>query len=160
MKDIKENFDGTDRKIIAMLRDDGRMTNNEIARTLKISEGTVRNRIKKLTDDGAIRITGLVNPDFLPEKHLVLLEIKVAVSKDLTRIAEKISELPGVISVYIITGRMDIMAEVFVESKFGLIEFIGTHLASVDGIASTETHVIMKHYNKWIDSLQSQISSL
>lgn len=158
MKDIKGKFDETDRKIIALLRDDGRMTNNEIARTLEISEGTVRNRIKKLTEDGAIRITGLVNPDFLPEKHLVLLEIKVAVSRDLKSIAEKISELPGVISVYIITGRMDIMAEVFVESKFGLIEFIGTDLASVEGIVSTETHVIMKHYNKWIDAKNSRIT--
>ena len=158
MKDMNEKFDETDRKIIAMLGDDGRMTNNEIARNLGISEGTVRNRIKRLTEEGAIRITGLVNPDFLPEKHLVLLEIKVAVSRDLKRIAGKISELPGVTSVYIITGRMDIMAEVFVESKFGLIEFIGTHLASVEGIVSTETHVIMKHYNKWIDSKNSQIS--
>lgn len=152
MRDIRDKFDETDRKIIAMLRDDGRMTNNEIARTLDISEGTVRNRIKKLTEDGAIRITGLVNPDFLPEKHLVLLEIKVAVSRDLKRIAEQIAGLSGVVSVYIITGRMDIMAEVFVESKFGLIEFIGTDLATVEGIVSTETHVIMKHYNKWIDA--------
>ena len=152
MKDIKDKFDSTDRKIIAKLRDNGRMTNNEIARSLEISEGTVRNRIKKLTEDGSIKITGLANPDILPQKHLVLFEIKVAVSKDLKRIAEEISGLPGVISVYIITGRMDIMAEVFVESKFGLIEFIGTHLALVGGIVSTETHVVMKHYNKWIDS--------
>ncbi|HBC89304.1 MAG TPA: transcriptional regulator [Lentisphaeria bacterium] len=150
MKDTRDNFDATDRKIITLLRDDGRITNNEIARILGVSEGTVRNRIRKLTDDGSIKITGLVNPDFLPEKNLVLVEVKVAVSKDLKCIAEKISILPGVISVYVITGRMDVMVEAFVESKFGLIEFVGKHLASVGGIVSTETHVIMKHYKKWI----------
>ncbi|OGV52401.1 MAG: hypothetical protein A2X49_13535 [Lentisphaerae bacterium GWF2_52_8] len=152
MKLIQENFDELDKQIIGMLRDDGRMTNNEIARSLGVSEGTVRNRIKKLSESGAVRIAGLLNPDFFPDKHLVLLEIKVAVSKDLKRIAEQIAAMPDVVSVYIITGRMDIMAELFVDSKFGLIEFVGTQLASVDGIVSTESHVIMKHYNKWISA--------
>ena len=152
MKAIDQHFDRTDREIIALLHDDGRITNNEIARKLGVSEGTVRNRIKKLSDTGALKITGLINPDFLPDKQLVLLQIKVALSKDLKSIAEKISALPGVISVYIVTGRMDIAAEIFVDSKFGLIEFIGTHLASVEGVVSTETHMVMKHYNKWISS--------
>lgn len=150
MKSANDQFDKTDKQIIAMLREDGRTTNNEIARELGVSEGTVRNRIRKLTEDGSIKITGLVDPDCLPDKNLVLLGIKVAVSKDLETIAEKISKLPGVVSVYIITGAMDITAEVFVDSKFGLIEFIGQQLIKVDGIVSTETHVVMKHYNKWI----------
>lgn len=156
MKATELSLDGTDLRIVAMLGGDGRCGNNEIARKLGVSEGTVRKRIKRLTDSGAIRVEALVNPDVLEDRHLALLEIKVAVSKELESVAEKIAALPGVVSVHIITGGMDIMAEVLVESKFGLIEFIGTHLASVNGIASTETHIVMKHYGKWLPAKNLQ----
>ena len=151
MSHLAGNFDDTDREILTMLHKDGRTTNNEIARVLSVSEGTVRNRIKKLIDQGAVKITGLVNPDFLPDRHLVLLEVKVAVSKDLDSIANKIAKLAEVVSVSIVTGRMDISVEAFVETQFGLIKFIDQQLSSIEGIVSTETHVVMKHYNKWLD---------
>lgn len=146
-----EHFDKVDQKILAILHLDGRTSNSDIAKALGVSEGTVRNRIKKLLDKGAVKFTGLLNPDFLPDRNLVQIGIKVAASKDLSAIAEKISGLPHVISVYIITGEMDIVIEAFVESKFGPIDFIDKQLSSIDGIVSTETQVVMKHYNKWLD---------
>ena len=42
--------------IMAILREDGRLSNREVARRLDVSEGTVRQRLKKLQDAGAIRI--------------------------------------------------------------------------------------------------------
>ena len=104
-------MDELDKKIIALLVEDGRMSNNEIARILEISEGTVRNRIRKLADAGMLKVTGLVSPDAISEKQLFFLGVKVAVSKDLSIISEKISQLQQVQSVYITTGRYDIIIE-------------------------------------------------
>lgn len=151
MKNTDSKTDSLDRRIAALLRKDGRITNKEIAAKTGISEGTVRNRVRKLLATNTVRVAGLANPDFLPEKNLVLVEAKVAVTKDLEAVAAKIARLPAVLSVYLITGRMDIMIEAFVEAKFGLVEFVGKQIASVNGIVSTETHVVMKQYKKWLD---------
>lgn len=42
------------RRILQLLVDDGRMTHNEIAAKLKRSPSTVRDRIKRMEDDGII----------------------------------------------------------------------------------------------------------
>ena len=41
-------MDRLDEKIIQILRDNGRISNAEIARDLNVSEGTIRRRIRKL----------------------------------------------------------------------------------------------------------------
>lgn len=143
-------LDPLDKKLISILNRNGRENNSDIARELSISEGTVRNRIKKLTDSGILKVSGLLNPDTVPEKQLVFLGVKIAVSKDLRNLAEKISILEGVQAAYITTGRYDIIVEVWLNVKYGLIQFLSETLASIDGITSTESFLIMKSYNKWI----------
>jgi Lrp/AsnC family transcriptional regulator for asnA, asnC and gidA len=143
-------MDRLDKKIIACLVEDGRMSNNEIARILEISEGTVRNRIRRLSECGALKISGMTAPDSLPDRELVLIGVKVAVSRDLTDIAEKISLLPEVQAASIITGRYDIMVEALLKVKSGPIDFLYGSLSKIQGIIATETFMIMKSFNKWI----------
>ena len=71
-------MDEIDKKIVEMLNADGRINSIEMARKLEISEGTVRNRIKKMTDANILKVTGLINPDLMPDKQLFLLGVKVA----------------------------------------------------------------------------------
>ncbi|MDD5599905.1 MAG: Lrp/AsnC family transcriptional regulator [Victivallaceae bacterium] len=143
-------MDKTDRKIISILSCDGRANNNHIARELNMSEGTVRNHIKKLSEDGILRVAGGVNPDKIPDKHFFILGVKVAASKDLTNVAEIIAEFDEVLSVCITTGRYDLMVEAWLPVKNGLIDFISRRLASVDGIVSSESFLAMKSLKKWI----------
>lgn len=149
MKPTKQ-LDSLDRNVILLLNRDGRTTNKELSEKLSVSEGTIRNRITRLLQAGELKISGLINPDSYSDKQLIILGINVAASKDLTRIAEAVAELPGIHSVSITTGRYDLMVEVWTDTKFGLINFINGSLTTVDGIVSTESFVIMKSYNKWI----------
>jgi Lrp/AsnC family transcriptional regulator for asnA, asnC and gidA len=144
------NFDKTDKQLINYLSGDGRLSNNEIARKLSVSEGTVRKRMKKLTEAGALKISGGINPDAVSARQLVFIGIKVAVSKDLNSAAGRISELDNVQSVYITTGRYDIVAEAWLEVKSGIIDFLSGPLASINGIVSTETFIIIKSFGKWV----------
>lgn len=145
-------LDDIDKQIIDCLNGNGREGNNQIARTLGVSEGTIRNRIKKLIDDGHLAVTGLVNPDSIPGKDLVTLGANVARTKDLCLIAEEVYKLQGVQSVYITSGRFDLMVEVWLDVKFGLIDFLSNRLAAVEGIVSTESFLVVKSYGKWISS--------
>jgi len=143
-------LDKTAKEIIALLKDDARITNKEIAGRLSISEGTVRNRIKALLDEGQLKLTGLTSPDKNQKKQLVMLGISLAASKDLQNKAEEIADLPEVKSTSITTGRYDILVEVWVDVKYGLISFLSDSLSKVDGVVSTESFIIMKSFNKWI----------
>ena len=47
---------------------DGRVSFKKIADDLQLAEGTVRARVKKLRDEGVLEISGLVDPEAIPEK--------------------------------------------------------------------------------------------
>ena len=87
--------DKIDTGILEALRENGRMANSEIAARLSVSEGTVRNRIAKLTSAGFLTVRGLVDPDMTEEKRVIFVGVKVAVSQDLERPAEAVSKLQG-----------------------------------------------------------------
>ena len=143
-------LDEIDRGILEALRADGRTNNSVIAARLGIAEGTVRQRMKKLTDAGVIRISALVNPEIISEHQLCMVGLKLSESKRLESSAQEISALPEVRSVAIVTGRYDLLCEVLVASNHGLIRFLSESLAKVAGIESSETFLLLKTYDKWI----------
>jgi Lrp/AsnC family transcriptional regulator for asnA, asnC and gidA len=143
-------LDELDWKIVESLRKKGRDSNAEIARRLRVTEGTIRIRIKKLTDAGILRITGQVNPEFLLGHQAVMVGINVKESKSLEKTAQSIARLPNVSYAAITSGRYDILAQVVVESNKGIINFLTESLAKISTVSRTETFVLLKTYNCWV----------
>jgi Lrp/AsnC family transcriptional regulator for asnA, asnC and gidA len=143
-------LDELDRDIIQALRLDGRTNNSTIAAQLGVAEGTVRQRVRKLSEAGVLRVSALVNPEVISEHQLCVIGLKVTESKHLEASAEAVSHLPEVRSVAIVTGRYDLIVEVLVDSNHGLIRFLSESLAVVQGIQSSETFLLLKTYDKWI----------
>jgi len=143
-------LDDTDYKIIELLKENGRIQNNEIASRLSISEGTVRNRIKKLIESNFLFIKGLINPEMITEKQLVIIGIRVSDSKKMEKVGLYMTTLKDVVSVNMTTGRFDLIIEIFIEPK-NLLSFLSVELAKIDEmILSTESFVTMKSFKKWI----------
>jgi Transcriptional regulators len=141
--------DETDWKIINILKE-GYVPNNNIARELGISEGTVRARLKKLKEAGILEVRALINPDVLENKQLVLVAMRVAESKLLDLKAEELSHLKNVLSVSIASGRYDLIAEVLLDSNRGLVEFLTEELSTVEGILASESFIMLKNYHKFV----------
>lgn len=131
--------------IINHLRD-GRVPFKKIAEKLGVSEGTIRSRVKKLQDEGVLEITGLINPDVLPNKYVVMVGVKLK-DMDLVKKAEEFSKLKGVISVCVVTGRFDLMLTVMLKKEFGMLEFYTNEVSQIDNVRSVETFVVYKSYN-------------
>jgi Lrp/AsnC family transcriptional regulator for asnA, asnC and gidA len=142
-------FDDTDRNIIKILQENGRIPNNEIASRLSVSEGTVRNRIKKLTEHDLLKVKGLTNPDKGTENQLIFILVKLEMTKNWKEIARDVTKLPNVKSVSMTTGRFDLIIELFIEPH-NLINFLTEDLAGVGSISSTESLVTIKNINKWV----------
>ena len=146
---MKIKIDNTDMRIIEILEKNGRTPNNEIAVRLSISEGTVRNRIKKLAESNFLHVKGLTNPEERTDKQLIFILVQLEVTKKWKEIAKKVSELPNVKSVSMITGRFDLIIELFIEPH-NLIDYLTEDLAAVGNISSTESMVAIKNFKKWI----------
>jgi Lrp/AsnC family transcriptional regulator for asnA, asnC and gidA len=141
--------DETDWKIIEILRK-GYVPNNTIARRLNISEGTVRVRLKKLKDAGIVEVRALINPDALENQQLALVAMSVAESRLLESKAKEVSVLENVLSVFIVSGRYDLIAEVLVDSNRGLVQFLTGQLSKVKGIVHSESFLMLRNYRKFV----------
>lgn len=86
-------MDETDRKIIELLQQDGRLEDVEIARRVGISHDTVKRRRKKLEDAGYIKIQANINPRKLGYTNVFFLGITLAPGKEVRRIAEKLASM-------------------------------------------------------------------
>ena len=141
--------DTMDWKIIEILSK-GHVPNSQVAEQLKVSEGTIRRRIKALQADGVMKIRALLNPDILANQQLALVVANVDKPNLLKTKAKEISQLENVTSVSIISGRYDLLIEALVESNKGLVSFITENLSKVEGISKTETFLILKSFGKYI----------
>ena len=52
---LQMKLDQTDKKIIQLLGADARMSNNQMAKVIGVTEGTVRNRIQKLIENRSLK---------------------------------------------------------------------------------------------------------
>lgn len=141
--------DEIDWKIIDILRK-GHIPNNAIAKELNVSEGMVRQRIKRLKEAKILTIRALINPDVLSSQQLAVIAVNVKEAALLEDKAQEIASLPNVLSVSVSSGRYDLLAEVLVSSNRGLVRFLTEELSSVEGVSTTESFMLLKTYNKFV----------
>ncbi|MFP4373131.1 MAG: Lrp/AsnC family transcriptional regulator [Spirochaetaceae bacterium] len=141
--------DETDWSIIELVRA-GVVSNSAIAAQLGLSEGTVRQRIKRLKESGVLAFRGLIDPDVLTNRQLTLMGANVTESRLLDAKAREIAELPNVLSVSIASGRFDLIIEVLVDSNHGLVDFLINEISAIEGISKTESFLLLKTYSKFV----------
>ena len=83
-------MDETDKKIIELLHQDGRMDDVEIARKIGISHDTVKRRRNKLEEAGYIKIQANINPRKLGYTSVFILGLTLSPGIDVRKIAEKL----------------------------------------------------------------------
>jgi len=125
---------------------DGRVPFKKIADDLGVSEGTVRTRVKKLTDEGVLDIAGLVDPEAIPDLGVVLVGVKVK-DMDLVKKGEEFSKLKGVTSVCVVTGRYDLIVTVLLTRDFTMLRFYTDEVSTIDRVQSVESFVVYKSFN-------------
>ena len=139
------NIDKTNLAIIKQLRN-GRKSYQKIACDLAVSENTVRTRVQKLIEEGVLDINGVINPESIDGHRVVIVGVKLQ-SMDLVNKGKEFSNLKGVVSVSVVTGRFDLILIVLLKSGFGLLEFYTEEVSKIKDVQSVETFVVYKSYN-------------
>lgn len=138
-------IDETNLAIIKQLRD-GRKSYKLIADDLALSENTVRTRVTKLLEEGIMEITGLVDPASIPGHRVVIIGVKLQ-TMNLINKGDEFSQLRGVVSVSVVTGRYDLILVVLLGNGFDLLQFYSEEVSKVAEVQSVETFVVYKGYN-------------
>ncbi len=136
-------LDDLDRQIMKLLRHDGRLTYAQIARTVGVSEPTVRKRIDRLVQGGAIIIMARVNPAPIGFPIDAFIGVR-AVRGRVMEVGEKLAAMENVAYVAYVAGSFDIMIEAFLPDTEGLFRFLNEDLEAVDGISYTETWNVLR----------------
>jgi len=135
-KHPSQKVDDLDIAIINCLERDGRLPNTELAKKLDSSEATIRKRIKRLIDEGFIRVMAIRNRSKLG----YLTDGNIRVKADTRRTKEiihELSRLDGLWYIAQLTGAADFDLEFSVRSPDdlrGLLEKVN----GIDGVLNTE----------------------
>ena len=132
--------DDLDMKILGFLKEDSRMTHVAIADRLDVSEGSVRQRIRKMVEGGLIRRFTVSTSS---QGIKAIVELGVQVNVHTTSIAKKVKAIEGVEEVYEISGDSDIIAIVDVDDVAQLNDVIEKMRAG-KSVTSTTTKMILK----------------
>ncbi|OEU68794.1 MAG: AsnC family transcriptional regulator [Desulfovibrio sp. S3730MH75] len=150
MKDRALVLDDIDRKIIDELQRNGRESYKNIARKLGVSDGTVRLRTERMIKNDYLRITASVNPLYFENSLIALVGVNLE-GRANREVMDKIAAVSGVQSVVNVSGRYDLLVEVFVPSRNAFRQCLVDDLSNVGGIKSTETFMFLDAVDKWAE---------
>jgi DNA-binding Lrp family transcriptional regulator len=135
-------MDELDRQLVSILRADSRKPAAAIAQALKVSRGTVQNRIDRLVARGIIQgFTVKTRPE--DEANRVRAIMTIAIEGERSgAVIKALRGFPEVDKVHTTNGRWDLVAELDVET---LAEFSRTldQIRQIEGIAATETSILL-----------------
>lgn len=134
----ERRLDELDRRILDHLARDARTSNRAIAEALGVTEGTVRARVRRMQDEGQIRITALTNIRKLANPALAFIWIAVERSHQCRAVAAELAAIPQIGFVGIMVGRFDILAITLVQTAEQLSEFLHDTVHRVPGVRHTE----------------------
>lgn len=145
--DKNSDLDHFDRKIIAELSIDGRMSVTELADKLGMSKTPCGVRLKRLIKDGYILgFRAVLNPTKLNLNHVAFVEVKL---KDTTEAAlmafnQSVSAITEIEQCHMIAGSFDYLLKVRTKDIFAYRIVLGERISTLPHVASTSTYVAME----------------
>lgn len=141
-------------EILNLLRQNARLSAEDIAAMTKKTVAEVQSIIKKLEDDGVVLgYAAIVNPEKdAVAKDKVLAEIQIQVQPQrehgFDAIADRIYRFPQVRSLYLMSGGYDLKVIIEGDNLREVAMFVSEKLSTLDGVRSTKTSFILKKYKE------------
>lgn len=138
----QQTLDPTDRRLIALLRDNARISTAALARSLGLSRTTVQSRIERLERSGVI--TGYsVRLSELLERGAVHAYIMITVEpKHATRVESEVRKLGDVRVLQAVSGAFDLIALATTQSITAMDTLIDS-IGAMDGVERTTSSIVL-----------------
>jgi len=141
-----------DLELLRILEDNSRLSATEIATMTNLTPTEVEVRVHALEATGVIRkYTTVINWELAGNGEVSsIIELKVNPERDFgyDRIAERLSRFRQVKTLRLMTGTYDLQLLVTGKNMQEVSRFVSEHVAPMDRIRETATHIIMKSYKE------------
>ena len=141
------HIDQIDRKIIEVLRGDGRVTVTELASRIGLSKTPCQIRLKRLIDDGVIRgFRAVTDPVKLGLGHIAFAEVKLSDTREaaLSAFANAVLQVREIEECHMIASSFDYLLKVRTADIHSYRRVLGEKISSLPHVASTSTFVVME----------------
>ena len=131
-------LDELDRKLISVLKIDGRRSLATIGTQIGLTGDSVKDRLDRLTAEGVIKVTCSVDPQVLGFNSIALVGVKVTGSAEL--IATELTSITEFDFVCCVSGEYDILVEVVCRDELHLLRVVDQYLRSRPDVSSVSSH--------------------
>lgn len=141
-----DEIDGFDRKILAALQADGRLTNNELAERVGLSASQCSRRRARLEDNGTIKgYHAVVERERVGIGLVSMISITLATHNDdnAQRLRELLGTLSNVQEAHALTGEMDYSIKVVTPDLKALAALINETLLPHEAVQNVKTAIVL-----------------
>ena len=139
-------MDTYDRRILAALQANGRLTNQELGERVSLSASQCSRRRRRLEEEGVIRgYHAIVDRERVGYALLSIVSVTLAThdADNARRFAELLAELPNVQEAYSLTGEMDYTLKVAAADLRALSSFISETLLPHEAVQNVKTAIVL-----------------
>jgi DNA-binding Lrp family transcriptional regulator len=135
-------LDDTDRRLLAVLLEDARISQRGLAQRIGVAQGTITNRLRRLEELGVIKgYTVLLEPESIGWTMTVITGLRIE-KGSMINVQQNIAEDPRVFAVYDVTGDYDSMVLARVQSRKDLDDLTKT-VFTFKGVQRSFTQVVL-----------------
>ena len=135
-------LDDLDRRLISVLREDGRAPISTLAQILGVSRATVQTRIDRLLDSGVVLgFTIRARQDYDPDAIRAIMLIEVA-GRSTTQVIRLLRGLPELHAVHTTNGAWDLIAEIRAENLRDFDRVL-REVRLIEGVLNSETSIML-----------------
>ena len=141
------SIDAFDRRIIEVLRAEGRLSVTELARRVGLSKTPCQVRLRRLIDGGDILgFRAIVDPARLGLDHVAFTEVKLSDTREaaLDEFRRAVLRIPEVEECHMIASSFDYLLKVRTADIRRYREVLGERISSLPHVANTSTFVAME----------------
>lgn len=141
------DMDDFDRKILSILRRDGRITFTDLAQRVGLSKTPCQQRVRRLVDKGVITgFAAIVDPAKVGLDHVAFAEVKLSDTREaaLKQFNAAVRAIPEVEECHMIASSFDYLLKVRTPDIRRYRIILGEKISSLPHVASTSTFVAME----------------
>ncbi len=144
---MTSDLDATDRRILAALQNDGRMTNADLAERVNLSPSACHRRVQRLEDEGVIAgYVALLDPRRMGLQTTVFVEITLESQAEdlLDAFEQQVARVPEVLECHLTAGTADYLLKVAVGDTEDFARLHRRFLSRLPGVAKMQSSFSLK----------------
>ena len=141
------DLDQIDRRILAVLQKQGRMSNADLSDAINLSASACHRRVQRLESDGYIKdYVALLDPRKMRVPATVFVEITLSGQADevLDAFEKAVARIPDVLECHLMAGSADYLLKVVAENTEDFARIHRQHLARLPGVAQMQSSFALR----------------